>query len=342
MKIEYEVYNSTNLKSKSTSKWDIRNESSLASGVIDMTMDEVALYTAEALITNVFEYSYEVSVFSRSYFVQLPALIELEKGYLAFKYKNKDMLRDFSKSSRIGEIAQGINYYFALNELGAGAVYNYESFCKQKCISVKGRKPDYVLDYLNGTYGLIESKGSMEPNVTEKIKSAYEQCESGKRLLSQNGVTVHNSFALAISFATSSGYMNRNSKIYVADPPGGDEKNEYDPIKAIMYEYSKFFYLASQKEIYDQLSLQDDSNKELKKPEVRSGDGYIIARIQLDGDSKNIEFGISEKRWDYLNNLYDKYIDGVMQDNVEQFKEERVVEGDEFCKMENGLFIRRY
>lgn len=75
-------------------------------------------------------------------------------------------LRDFSKSTRIGEMAQGINYLFVAKRLNFPYIIDFD-LAKEKTqgtlnIRTNGKTPDFVvLDSSMIRIGLFESKGTM-------------------------------------------------------------------------------------------------------------------------------------------------------------------------------------
>ncbi len=80
-------------------------------------------------------------------------------------------LRDFSKSTRIGEMAQGINYLFVSKRLNFPYIIDFD-LAKEKTkgtlnIQTKGKTPDFVvLDSTLTKIGLFESKGTMNGKVS--------------------------------------------------------------------------------------------------------------------------------------------------------------------------------
>lgn len=362
MKVDYKIFDSNIVskniairKSKYTTKlqWDIRKESAIKSGTFDISRLEVALYTALALISNVDYYSFEVAEFALSYFIQMFSLLEADSNnYLSFKYDNVDMLRDFSKSTRVGEIAQGINYFYALNYLGAKVIYDYGQFCALHGLPKKnvGRKPDYVLDYLDGTYGIIESKGSLEPNITGMIESAHEQCNDGKANLSPK-VSIKDSYAMGVSFATSSPRMRRNTILYISDPQEQHKQNNYDPIKSLFFEYSKFFFLVEDEKTYSVLRFLNSDYLRLDDFE-RSNIGYSIKKIYGFDNNAIVELGITSGLKEFIEDKYFKYnemddferIHYANSKNMNEFvyHEDIADRKDNIIVLKNGIYIKSF
>ena len=95
-------------------------------------------------------------------------------------------LRDFSQTTRTGELAQGLNYLFTQERLGFPFVVDYHLFCNGNSTKIEGRTSDFVLlnDQANTT-GLMESKGeaAKKDTVTTKLNDALEQLDAGQQTL---------------------------------------------------------------------------------------------------------------------------------------------------------------
>lgn len=272
--VEYLLYDSSVFASAGS--WDVREAAAREHGTLPLSDSQLALRTAQAAITRADKFRREVVAFARSYLSIMPFMLGEKDGFLAINKNNKDILRDFSKSTRHGEIAQGINYYFALKRLGAYAIYDFSDYAKNRIHiagACRGRTPDYILCYTNGTIGILESKGTMAANPTRYLISAHEQCVSGRAYLEFNKVDVRDAYASAVSFATSSRRMKRNTCIYIADPEGGAQFRDYDFEKNSRYEYSKWFYLAGNRSATEKL-MED---KPLSKQDFESYSDHISA-----------------------------------------------------------------
>lgn len=95
-------------------------------------------------------------------------------------------LRDFSKNTRIGEMAQGINAFFVAKRLDFPYIIDFD-LAKEKtkytlAIQSSGKTPDFVV--LNSTadkIGLFESKGTMTGTASGKsgyLSDAMEQIDA--------------------------------------------------------------------------------------------------------------------------------------------------------------------
>lgn len=92
-------------------------------------------------------------------------------------------LRDFSKSARIGELAQGINALFVSDRLSFPYIIDFD-LAKQKTelslnFQTSGRSPDFVIvDSTLTKIGVFESKGNMNGNVSRDLQNAMVQINS--------------------------------------------------------------------------------------------------------------------------------------------------------------------
>lgn len=286
-KIEYSKYDSSVFKT--AVKSDIRNKSRIENGVIDISKFQLAISTAKSILSRSHCYSSEVSAFARSYLLTIPFLISEKDGFLALHNENKDILKDFSKSARIGEIAQGVNYFFAKDYLGAHAIYDFKYYASVKksiTENCKGRTPDYVLCYPDGTISLLESKGTTKANPTDCLFSGREQCKNGKEYLEKHAIAVKNSYVSTVSFGTSSPYMTRHTHVYYTDPEYENGQVNENLNTDLLYEYSKWFYLAGNRNV----------TEILMRGQTLSYEDYRLLSNNRDGQpiiiySWNTEFG---------------------------------------------------
>lgn len=318
---------------------DFRQQKDIKKSVVEMTYAKLCVATAKAMLTNAISYSYEIIGFARSYFHVIPYLIAEKNGYLVFDNDNKDVLRDFSKSTRIGELAQGIHYQMCIEQFGAYAVYDYKEFVKEHLKIKKritGRSPDYVLCYKDGTYGIIESKGTLTPDPTPFLKSGNEQIKSGSKFLNDNGVGVKNSYTATVSFATSSKRMHRNTTIYMADPDGKVENRVEMRYKDnVLRECAKFLCIAGDLELANMLKKGTDKLSEVRNVifQQYSGneDECVIGEFSMrmgKNEIFNIEMGLSDKLVQY-----------ILQDTEEMVEFESYIEGDKEY-FSDGTFVR--
>ncbi|MBT2771061.1 hypothetical protein J7J47_02300 [Halomonas sp. ISL-60] len=189
------------------------------------------------------------SAFSQAYDIMLNALflyglLDCKNSSICLKNGFRDKYRDFSRSSRTGELGQAINYIFSQEFLGYKYVFDFDEFLSVYSIASKksGGTPDYVLlGKKNKNVSVLESKGSSalkeltRPELRSRLQKAMDnQCLSGVVYLQKNKVKVSNSYASVVEFSETT--ESRDSFIHFADP-------EYDEFKEQSYsEALKNFY----------------------------------------------------------------------------------------------------
>lgn len=311
---------------------DVRTKKEIKKSEIEITQFGLVLSIARSILTRGHKYSPEVAAFARSYINRIPCLLNEKNGYLAINYENRNILRDFSKSTCYGEIAQGINYFFAKNYLGAYAIYDFKYyFDKNNTTGVKltGRTPDYVLCYPGGKIGLIESKGTYKPNPTASLVDGHKQCDAGKGSLSKIGVLPSNSYSSVVSFATSSPRMKRNTIIYYADPETDIYKEDLSQTRNRLYEYSKWFYLMGNEEVTKKLQKGEFiKQSEVDLGRMADGGNIIIGDWDIDKElgkkTTRIRVGIKQSLLEYLvtgkEDVLENY-EHIVLDDSEYFKD---------------------
>lgn len=310
-KIEYAEYDSSFfLRTR-----NVKTESAINYGTRDISLFRLAVSTAKSLITRTHVWTSEAAGFARSYIPIISFFIDDKSGYLALNKDSEKIVRDFSKTSRHGELAQGINYFIASELLGAIALYDFDYYVRTiKGITkkYKGRKPDFIMVYPNGEIGIIESKGTIDANPSSFLCSGHEQCEDGKNFLTTNSVSVKNSYVSAVSFATTSPRMTRNTKVYFADPLGEGPELERNTVRDRLYEYSKFFYLAGNSEAFHKLRKGEAIDEHIIYSMYDYNQEGIIAKWPID-KKHTMVFGISSQLCKYLCSPYEQYPEGIYE-----------------------------
>lgn len=258
--IEVWEYKSDVFSQQKNTKWSIKDPANdqykKVCTDLEITYFQLLLSTAKSMLTKSYKYSSQVALFARSYSEVIQLLLEEKDGYLAFNYDFRDILRDFSKITRHGEIAQGINYFYAKERLGAYAVYDFKDYAKRIGILKKcrGYTPDYVYcRSKDKAIGILESKGTMQATPTSFLLHGHNQCTNGEAYLRSYGIIPANSYVSAVSFGTTSPSIRRYTRIYIADPSNEFAWEDENPKGSSLYEYSKLFYLAGNRKITEKL-----------------------------------------------------------------------------------------
>ncbi|MDD3416699.1 MAG: hypothetical protein PHY47_22355 [Lachnospiraceae bacterium] len=278
----------------------------------------------KSLLSHCEKYSPEAAAFARAYFQTVPFMLNEKNDYLTINYDNKDIIRDFSKTTRIGEIAQGINYFYFKNHMNVCSIYDYKIYANNYLnVKTSGQSPDYVLVYNSGQLGLMESKGTLQANPSEFILNGKKQCLNGKSCLSPY---ISNDYVSAVNFATSSKRMKRNSTIYIVDPPYNTDWKENDMEKHIKNEYSKWFHLLGMENEFYALKNNENISSNFFKPISKNYEIDILKSYEIFTPERHmIEIGIQPWAKEYLitgknyNELQSYILENQTSNNNEEF-----------------------
>lgn len=261
--------------------------------------------------------------------LSLNGLVENKGSKLALRDGFRNKYRDFSKTSRTGELAQAINYIFAQEKLGYKFVLDYEEFISATKTPTKktGAAPDYVLFGKNSkNLAVLESKGSSASaklplaTIRSRLFSAMNsQCGDGVRHLQKNGHLVSHSYASLVELVESSDVGE--SIIHFADPDY-DEFDNVDYSKAVKSHYSRWLSFIG--------ILGSDlvaNPNEFENIEV-NGEQFVVQRTSNVDRYLNvpIRYGVSEKvlsmyKTGSFKDIYAMNTEVYSSDNVEIFSD---------------------
>lgn len=330
-KIDANLYNISFSPTTTTKLWDIRKLTPDSISTFEISYFQLVVSIGKSLLSHCEKYTPEAASFARAYFQTIPFILNEKSNYLSINNENKDILRDFSKTTRIGEIAQGINYYYFKKYMNVCSIYDYKLYAKKHYKSTVGQSPDYVLVYNDGTLGLMESKGTLQPNPSEFIKNGKKQCIDGFACLCPY---VSNAYVSVADFATSSNRMKRNTSLYIVDPQYDSDWKGTDIDKHIKNEYAKWFYLLGMENEYNILKGgRNLTNNNLPYIEDRNN-RIVLRQFEFFTSEKcTIEFGILPWAKEYLmkgNNYFElsKYnpSNNRSNENIEVFPDGMYVE----------------
>ncbi|WP_150625340.1 hypothetical protein [Pandoraea captiosa] len=191
----------------------------------------------------------------RSSLYQLDSTIASDTSDLRLVSRFRKKYRDFSKDSRMGELAQAVSFIFAQEVLGHPIVMDFHGFLDCQGIaemSARDAAPDFALLLKDGVRipWLLESKGS-SPNsksfaVKSKLKEALDQCDSGDNHLFANTQPVP--YCSARSFGTKLMASEETdawpSFLAFCDPENGGEQGMPSAIRAANRYYAAWFVVA--------------------------------------------------------------------------------------------------
>lgn len=218
------------------------------------------------------------------------------------------LIRDFSKTTRIGEIAQGVSFLFSQDVLRIPTPHDFIGYCETHYGEVpEGSTPDFIGSSKDGTYDLVESKGSQDTKkiiINGRLNDALKQCNKGEDFL--NSLKLPNAlrkFGILTVFETNGSASPNNSSIYFIDPSNNQQErfNSWQLIisyyKSIIMGFTGFDSIISFKEaITNTITLQNNSYHILKinfnEFESKLTPFYIYSGL--------LTFGISSKILDIL------------------------------------------
>lgn len=176
-----------------------------------------------------------------------------------------NLLRDFSRTGRVGEIAQGLTYLYLRKQQGYSIINDFEFFCISNNINIPASTstPDFVAQnsMLNTDVCLAESKGTetmSSTNIKGKLAKSMSQCSSGEAILNAEG-TYNVIKKLGFCFELSDELDVVDSKLHFVDPenPPKQSSENYMPLRL---HYASWFYMVGDFKNVDRL-LNDEPIK---------------------------------------------------------------------------------
>ncbi|MDT9678123.1 hypothetical protein F6R97_26740 [Pseudomonas sp. JV414] len=147
------------------------------------------------------------------------------------RFFGKYGLRDFSKTSTIGEYAQGLSFLFAQDCLKVPALVDFDHFCDTTGvprITSNLSKPDFVGCQNSRGYWLIEAKGNLEStSIKTELRKGVGQCELGAAHLIKSGLTTpQKSFTTLVSFRDQK--SSNQTRLCYVDPEFPDDGRRFN------------------------------------------------------------------------------------------------------------------
>lgn len=320
------------------------NESDIKKqGSFTLTSVQLGLGVVKALITKSDVYTKEIITLAKSYLVQFPIILDEDTNHnLRISYTFKNLFRDFSKTTRIGEIAQGLNYVFAQKILNCITIRDFDEYLKDNGLykGYKGQHPDYVTIYRDKTRGILESKGSIL-NPTQMMISGLVQCSCGRTV-----VGAKRAYASAVWFSINGPKMKRNTTLHYIDPEEqNDEVHEAEYRISLLKEFAKWFCIAglydvalilskgefvTQDMLSKYTSIYSQNDRYLQVNQLAEEVPLILSKQEVSSEKLRIDFGISnslmqfvtgkadykeqEEKYENIDNgmyVYESYSDGT-------------------------------
>lgn len=204
-----------------------------------------------------------------SSFLSLSNLIHSNHPQARINSSRISLLRDFSRTTRIGEVSQGLVYLYMQNT-GFPYVNDFHFFCdnNQITIPVKTSTPDFVCQdkSQSNQLCLVESKGKEKTSsgdIKSKLAKAISQCISGENIINTNG-----NYSVIKSLGFCSEWSDENSLddsiFHFVDPE--NEVHQQDTNSAPMrFHYAAWFYMVGDFEnakrlVYREKIIFDENN----------------------------------------------------------------------------------
>ena len=239
------------------------------------------------------------------WFLQLGVMItEDADGYLELGKEVKNgLFRDFSQTSRCGELAQGINYYFLERVLGALDIFDFKEYFNNYTIGISCplSTPDFVFR-TQTEINILESKGDNVRDYPTRVlrKAKKGQCTIGQKALRAEGIICNKSYASVVKF-NSLKCAEREVCIHFGDPEY-DQRVQKLRVSNIKHEYSKWFDMLGRREMADQLL---DNQPFLSEEAESDKNGFLPLRrfiLDIDRYKIEVELGVMKDLWELINN----------------------------------------
>ena len=265
------------------------------------------------------------------------------QDYLQIFKSRYERLRDFSKTTRLGELAQGVNYLFTQERLNYPYVVDFH-FCHQlvygSSYSEKSTPDFFVLKEDFSDTGLMESKGegAKRNAVTSKLKSALAQLE---KVLSPS---VDYLIPMCVRFEYET--VVKKSTINYSVIKKIRDYDENFKLRILRLHYASWFYLVGDFKRVEQLlsiegfeDLENDSTYTLDSTDKKNP----IYWLQT---NQGFEFFKQFKIYtevlftsEFKIGIYKKVIDNILNNNLQQTN--FTIESDsQFERFRDGTIIK--
>lgn len=179
--------------------------------------------------------------------LELTCLIHNTRPNARISSSRIERLRDFSRTGRIGEIAQGLTFLNLRKSEGYKFISDFEFFCLLNNIDIPAQTatPDFIAQKAsNNDLCLAESKG-IQTSATSSVKSALakamSQCVSGENIIQKHG-GFNVTKKLGYCFELSDENAYQDSKMHFVDPIHPSQER-YERYELIRIHYATWFYM---------------------------------------------------------------------------------------------------
>jgi hypothetical protein len=220
--------------------------------------DEFYVSTARAILSS--NLSLDTLLEAYSCFYKFQSIINTKNPILTLNKGMVENLRDFSKTAKLGELAQGVTWLVSQNILSYPFIIDYHGFLHNKGLQTTSmdKSPDYILSKKTNTsqISLIESKCQYKQgnkSSKSKLKKALEQCKVGANFI--NGLPskyqVNKYYGLCLNIKDEQSIFS--SEVDFVDPESESENRDVPSDDIIRYHYASWFLLYCDMENFSKL-----------------------------------------------------------------------------------------
>ena len=219
-------------------------------------------------------------------FFSLPFLINSVNNNLRLNSNRLNRLRDFSRTNKIGELAQAITWIYLEEESNFPYIVDFELFCNNNGIIIpqNSSTPDFIAQdkALTNNICIAESKGKLINSTSmlkSKLKDGLNQCDIGELLVNTVG-TFNVVKKLCFCSEFSSEIDSINSKLHFVDPDKPNIEINYNDY-IFRAHYANWFYFIGEFTNADKLlkgELIEFNEKVFTKKEI-NGEVYWVTNL---------------------------------------------------------------
>jgi hypothetical protein len=280
----------------------------------------------------------------------LPFLISRTNNNLRFNSNRIKRLRDFSRTNKIGEVAQALTWIYLEEKSSFPYVVDFELFCSKHRITIPANSstPDFIAQGVNNTTNICiaESKGKLinsRTTIKTKLNSGLNQCDIGEIIVNSNGIySVIKKLCFCSEFSRDTDIAN--SKFHFVDPEKPNKNTNIDDF-IFRAHYANWFYLLGEFVDAEKLSKGeaiDFNDRHFTKEEIY-GDIYWTTNLF---DMILRTFDVIEPKYYYPLIIFDYFNDkkvkiGIADNVLQALKTKEVTSIDlKVSKSDNVLIFR--
>jgi hypothetical protein len=284
-------------------------------------------------------------------FFSLPFLINRANNNLRLNSNRLNRLRDFSRTNKIGEVAQALTWIYLEEKSSFPYVVDFELFCDKYGIIIpkNSSSPDFIAQDINKTTNICiaESKGKLinsQTSIKTKLNNGLNQCDIGELIINSKGTfSVIKKLCFCTEFSRESDLGN--SIFHFVDPVKSSKNKNVDDY-IFRAHYANWFYLLGEFANAEKLikgEIIEFNEKNFTKKEI-NGDIYWTTNLF---DKFSTILNDIRPRYNpsllLINPLYNngKVNMGIADNVVQALKTKKVTPVDlKLLKSDNNLLFR--